>query len=212
MLKSWFLVNKLMALCRLNGILFVLSHALGKTYTTFVSTVILHFTFLFQQRILIKTKIKFRDEQSLFATFTDYSRNPQCKLSCSQHGRTLIYLLMSLELLTGVFSWPSLLSGTSSSCFPLKSTIFSRIQNTKINFFWESSSEKNAKAKYLPNKDFVFRFSLFIPLLQLCLDLTVDKLFGFNDILMQDCLDIRPDTDVRDCRDIIWIISLSVVW
>lgn len=54
------------------------------------------------------------------------------------------------------------------------------------------------KGKFLPNKVFDLRFSLFIPLLQLGLDLTVDKLFGFNDILMQDCLDIRPDTEVRD--------------
>ena len=59
------------------------------------------------------------------------------------------------------------------------------------------------KGKFLPNKVFDLRFSLFIPLLQLGLDLTVDKLFGFNDILMQDCLDIRPDTEVRDCPDII---------
>ena len=62
---------------------------------------------------------------------------------------------------------------------------------------------KMPKGKFLPNEIFVFRFSLAIPLLQLGLDLTVDKLFGFNDILMQDCLDIRPDTDVRDCTDTI---------
>ena len=32
------IVNKLMALCRLYGILFVLSHAIGKTYTTVQSS------------------------------------------------------------------------------------------------------------------------------------------------------------------------------
>lgn len=36
--KNLMIVNKLMALCRLYGILFVLSHAIGKTYTTVQSS------------------------------------------------------------------------------------------------------------------------------------------------------------------------------
>ena len=81
-------------------------------------------------------------------------------LTLMMKNLNLSWWMMSLELLIGVFSWLSLLSVTCSSCFPLKSTISSRIQNTKINFSWGSWSETNSQMEMISFKQ-SFRFQIF---------------------------------------------------
>ena len=154
-------------------------------------------TFLLEKTILIE---QFRNEKSFIATFIDYSRNPPCKYRyCSQEvlDGWLVNLIefrtsyWSVQLTIAIIRYVFVMFPTEvHNLFPnskYKNKLFLRIIKWGKLDNW----------KILSNKVLVFRFSLYIPLLQLGLDLTVDKLFGFNDILLQDCLDIRPDTDVR---------------